>query len=234
MYNSAELDTIKDKYFDEGARPSISTLIYLRDVEKKEALERIRNEAEKVRKEFADKEKLLKLFHEQERLKQVQEQKEALPYSDALAQEICERIAVDELLINVCTDERLPTMRRCNQWLRDNPDFNALYTSAISDRLSVFEEEVIQIADDMSRDFRTVIKNSVERRVPDPEQVARAKLRIEVRFKHLKAGRPSKWGDVSTLITKNDDPFDTSNLSPEELERQIADIEQKSRVRKVA
>ena len=44
-----------------------------------------------------------------------------------------------------------------------------LYKSAIDDRLSVFEEQVIQIADDMSRDFKTVIKNSQEKRIPDSE-----------------------------------------------------------------
>jgi hypothetical protein len=57
----------------------------------------------------------------------------------------------------------------------------------------VFEEQVIQIADDMRHDFRTVIKNGQEKRVPDPDMVARAKLRIDVRFRHLKAFRPQRW-----------------------------------------
>jgi hypothetical protein len=34
---------------------------------------------------------------------------------------------------------------------------------------------------------------------------------------------------VSTLNVKSQDEFDTSNLSAEELEKQIADIERKSR-----
>jgi hypothetical protein len=161
---------------------------------------------------------------------EIAKRKETLPYSDELAQEICERIAVGELLINVCLDERLPTLRRCNQWLNENPDFKALYQSAINDRLNIFEEEVIKIADDMKHDFKTVIKNGQEKRVPDPEMVARAKLRIEVRFRHLKALRPQRWGDSTTLISKSEDQFDPSKLSAEELEKQIADIEHKSRV----
>ena len=136
----------------------------------------------------------------------------------------------------LCLDEHLQTMRRCNQWLKDHSDFNLLYQSALSDRLSVFEEEVIQIADDMKHDFRTVIKNGREKRVADPDMVARARLRIEVRFKHLKAGKPQKWGDVSTLNVKSQDEFDTSNLSADELEAQIAAIEHKAHIssRKVA
>jgi hypothetical protein len=170
---------------------------------------------------------------EAQRQADVSKRKGALPYSDALAQEICERLAVGELLLNVCLDEHLPTMRRCNQWLSEHTDFNLLYQSAINDRLKVFEEEVVQIADDMRHDFRTVIKNGREKRVADPEMVARARLRIEVRFKHLKAGMPQKWGDVSTLNVKSQD--DTSNLSADELENEIASIEHKSHIsRKVA
>jgi hypothetical protein len=165
---------------------------------------------------------------EQERLERIKERKGALPYSDALAQEICERIAIGELLINICLDEHLPTLRRCNQWLQDNVDFKALYDSAINDRLSVFEEELILIADDVKNDFRTVLKNGREKRVADPEQIARARLRIEVRFKWLKALRPARWGDTSTLNVKSQDEFDTSSLSQENLEKEIADIERKS------
>jgi hypothetical protein len=184
--------------------------------------------AEKTKREKAKEQERQRI--ETERMERIQKNKEAVTYSDAIAQEICERIAIGELLINVCRDEHLPTMRRCNQWLREYPEFTTLYQSALNDRLSVFEEEVIQIADDMKNDFRTVIKNGREKRVADPDMVARARLRIEVRFKHLKAGRPQKWGDISTLNLKSADEFDTSSMSAEELEKQIADIENKSRL----
>jgi hypothetical protein len=192
---------------------------------------------EREQKEWEDAQK--KIRDEQEAAEkrvrdELHQRKEVLSYSDSLAQEICERIAVGELLINICEDSHLPTMRRTNQWIREQPAFNMLYQSALNDRLSVFEEEVIQIADDMRHDFRTVIKNGQEKRVPDPDMVARAKLRIEVRFRHLKAGRPQKWGDSTTLTVKNDDPFDTSNLSADQLEAEIAAIENKSRITRVA
>jgi hypothetical protein len=125
-------------------------------------------------------------------------------------------------------------MRQTNRWLREHTEFQQLYQSAINDRLSVFEEQVIQIVDDMRHDFKAVYKNGQEKRVPDPEMVARAKLRIEVRFRHLKAGRPHKWGDATTLTVKNADPLDTSNLSLDQLEAEIAAIENKSRIVKVA
>jgi hypothetical protein len=195
----------------------------------KERLDRERNAREAAEQKIREEQEA----EEQARLKAIQQAKEALPYSDELAQEICERIAAGELLISVCLDEHLPSMRQCNRWLRQYPEFNELYQSAINDRLNIFEEEVIKIADDMRHDFRTVIKNGQEKRVADPEMVARAKLRIEVRFRHLKALRPQRWGETSTLITKSaeDDP---ANFTAEELEKQIAEIESRSRVAKVA
>jgi hypothetical protein len=125
-------------------------------------------------------------------------------------------------------------MRRCNQWLKENLDFQSLFNMSIQDRLFVFEEQVVEIADDMRNDFKTVIKNGKEKRVADPDMVARAKLRIEVRFRHLKAGKPERWGETSTLITKSVDPNDCSNLSTEELEKRLADIEAKNRIMRSA
>jgi hypothetical protein len=167
---------------------------------------------------------------ERERFEKLKAIKENLTYSDKLAEEICSRVASGELLTIICREDDMPTMRRCNQWLKERPEFQGLMDMSKNDRLSIFEEEVIEIADDIKNDFKMVIKNGKEKRVVDPEVIARAKLRIEVRFRHLKSGKPSKWGDVQTLITKSDDPNDVSNLSTDELEKQIAEFDDKNRI----
>jgi hypothetical protein len=171
---------------------------------------------------------------ERERTARLNAIKENLTYSDRLAQTICERISAGELLTVLCREDDMPTMRNCNTWLKEHAEFQALMDMAKNDRLNIFEEEVIEIADDMKNDFKTVIKNGKEKRVADPDMVARARLRIEVRWKCLKSGRPQKWGDVSTLITKSDDPNDATNLSQEELEKRIADMDTKERVFRAA
>jgi hypothetical protein len=74
-------------------------------------------------------------------------------------------------------------VRRVTQWLRESPEFAALYKDSINDRLTIFEEEVIKIADDASRDWREVMRNGRSTRVLDGDAIARAKLRVEVRFK---------------------------------------------------
>ena len=177
---------------------------------------------------------------EQERLKAEQEATEArrqaavfgnkatLPYSEPFAIEICERVSSGELLIDICADEHLPTVRRVTQWLKESQEFAALYKESLNDRLTIFEEEVIKIADDASRDFRDVQRNGRTQRVLDGDAIARAKLRVEVRFRHLKAGNPGKWGDQSTLITKSGDELD--NMPAEELERKLAELELKDAI----
>jgi hypothetical protein len=170
---------------------------------------------------------------ENKRLKEIAKVKEEVQYTEQRAQEICERISSGELLINICLDEHMPTVRRCTQWLKENFDFSMLYKESINDRLTIFEEQVIQIADDARNDFKEVVRGGRTVRVLDSEAIARAKLRVEVRFRHLKAGRPAKWGDVSTLVTKDETNSVMDNMSMEELEKKIASFETKDKVVKV-
>jgi hypothetical protein len=99
--------------------------------------------------------------------------KNEMRYTDQLASEICERISSGELLTVICRDDHMPTMRRCQQWLKDHLKFQTLFNMSIQDRLFVFEEQVVEIADDMRHDFKTVVKNGKEKRVADPDMVAR-------------------------------------------------------------
>jgi hypothetical protein len=159
--------------------------------------------------------------------------KNSIPYSELLAAELCGRISDGELLLSICKEENTPTVRRVNEWLKDHSDFAQLYENAIRDRLVIFEEQTIEISDAMQNDFRTIVKNGKERRVVDPEVIARAKLRVDSRHKYLKAYKPERWGEQSTLNVNNtSDPVADMPLS--ELEAKIAELEHKSNVVKAA
>jgi hypothetical protein len=167
---------------------------------------------------------------ENRRRRTILNKRNELPYTEALAQEVCERISCGELLIIICNDDHLPTMRRCKQWMSEHEDFHALYKESLNDRLDIFEEQVIQIADDASRDFKKVTRNGRTMKVLVGDAIARAKLRVEVRLRHLKAGRPEKWGDTTTRNVNSKDPLDCSNLSTDELERKLAELDIKDRI----
>jgi hypothetical protein len=202
-----------------NTRLSVSTLAYLAEQEKLGAEERLHEEQRKAVDEI-----------NQQRQSELNQLKNTLPFSEPLAIEICERVSSGELLINICIDEHLPTVRRVTQWLRENQDFALLYRDSINDRLTIFEEEVIKIADDASRDFRDVVRNGRAVRVLDGDAIARAKLRVEVRLKHLKAYKPSIWGETSTLNVRSSDPNDIDNMTQEEMDKKIAELETKDAV----
>jgi hypothetical protein len=160
----------------------------------------------------------------------VKREKEAMEYSEAKATEICERVSAGEFLINILKDEDLPTVRRCNQWLKEHSDFKALYDEAINDRLSIFEDEVVTIPDEAAKDYEDIVqKNGETRSILDPTKISGAKLRVEVRFRHLRACKPQKWGDSSTIITKSEGD-DFSNMTLEELENKIHDLTTKNNI----
>jgi hypothetical protein len=215
-------DDINDLF--PGIQPGETRIMPVEEFERRQAEKRKRLILEKEQEELRKRE-------EKEQFKQLLPIRNKLRYTDELAQEICERVSAGELVINICNESHMPTIRRLNQWLRDEQEFQDLYNQSIVDRLSIFEEQVIQIADDVSRDYKEVsTRGGATKRVADPEMVSRAKLRVDVRFKHLKAGKPTKWGDSQTLNVKSEDEYDPSNYSADELEKQIADIENKSRI----
>jgi hypothetical protein len=185
-----------------------------------------------------EKEELKRLYELQEAAKAQahfnaeQERKSQIRYSERLCEEICQRVGGGEFLINICRDECMPLVRNVNQWLKHHADFKALYDDAVSDRLNIFEDEIVTIADESEHDMRLVTKGRKAVKVVDPEVISRAKLRVDVRKAHLKAYRPERWGEQSTLNVNNN-TNDMDNLSADELDKAIEDLEAKDAVQRV-
>jgi hypothetical protein len=150
-------------------------------------------------------------------------------YEDSKANEICERVSGGEFLINICKDEDLPTVRRCHKWLRDHFDLKSRYEDALNDRLLIFEDETITIPDAAAKGTEEVLqKDGTTRDVLDPTKISAAKLQTEVRFRHLRACKPQKWGEQSTIITKSGDEY--ADLTTDELEEKISKLIDKDRI----
>ena len=195
---------------------------------------------EAKRRYEAELRELERLYHMQEeakakaRFKAEQAIKDAIPFSEALALEICHRVSAGEFVNNICKEPDMPTVRSVTMWKKEHHDFKLLYDEAVSDRLDIFEDEVVTIADDSSADTKTVTKAGKQVKVTDGEVISRAKLRVDVRKACLKAFRPERWGEQSTINVNNYDAMDPANMSEEELEKGLADLETKSEVVKAA
>jgi hypothetical protein len=163
-----------------------------------------------------------------------QARKEQIPFSEALVTEICHRVAGGELLALICKEPEMPTTRMVIQWKKEHKEFALLYDEAIRDRLDIFEDDLLIIADDSKQDIKTITKGSKTTKVLDGEVISRAKLRVDVRKAHLKAYRPERWGEQSTLNVNNYDAMDPNNMSQEDVEKALADLEDKESAAKAA
>jgi hypothetical protein len=190
------------------------------------------------RERMCQREELKRLYELQEeakakaRFKAEQARKEQIPFSESLAMEICYRVSAGEFLTVICKEPEMPTTRMVIQWKKDYKEFALLYDEAIRDRLDIFEDEVVTIADESENDFKLVKKSGKQVRVLDAEVISRAKLRVDVRKAHLRAYRPERWGEQSTLNVNNYDATDPDNMSQEELDRVLEELETKNSVLK--
>jgi hypothetical protein len=156
--------------------------------------------------------------------KEIHDAKSAMPYTDAIAIEICERISCGELLIDICLEEHMPYPKTVMEWVSDSrhADFAQLYRQARGHRLDIFEEQIIKISDDATGDLTSNGKTN-------GNAVARAKVKIDTRLRHLRAYRSDRWSESMTV--KNVDASeDLSTLDNIELEKRIAELDKKDRI----
>jgi hypothetical protein len=118
-------------------------------------------------------------------------------FSQAVADEICERIAKGETLSAICKDEHLPAKSTVATWAADNREgFAEQYARARERLLEHWADEIVDIADDASRD--TII-NERGKEVADSEWINRSRLRVDTRKWLLSKLRPDKYGEKLEL-----------------------------------
>lgn len=123
-------------------------------------------------------------------------------YDRATADEICERLASGETLRQVCRSDGMPAESVVRRWNADDRDgFAARYKCAREEGLLAMADEMLEIADDSSRDY-VATENGL---VLDPENVQRSKLRVHARQWLMGRLLPRVFGDrVMQEVTGKD------------------------------
>lgn len=129
-------------------------------------------------------------------------------YNQAVATEICERIAHGQSLRKICADEHMPAVRTIFNWFHMFPEFLQQYTRAKQEQAEAFAEEILDIADESSNDFIEDAATGLKKL--NSEHVQRARLRIDTRKWLMSKMMPKKYGDKLdveqngslTIITK--------------------------------
>ncbi len=68
-------------------------------------------------------------------------------YSEAIAAEICQGLALGQSIRTICNNPDMPEPRSVYRWLIDHPDFAKQYAQAREDAADAFAEEIVEIAD---------------------------------------------------------------------------------------
>lgn len=118
-------------------------------------------------------------------------------YADWLADKICELIKTsDRGLDFLCsTRDDLPDTATVYRWLDRYPDFRDKLDRARKVQADYLMDQNFEIADDSSRDYKVIATRNGFIEVFNPEAVARAKLRIDVRTRFAALIHREKWGE---------------------------------------
>jgi len=128
-------------------------------------------------------------------------------YTNEIANTICTEIATSsKSLRTICNKEGMPCVSTILIWLRDKPEFLTQYTRAKEEQADFLQEEMLDIADDGSNDFMTIVKGDEQYTVENKEWTSRSKLRVETRKWAASKLKPKKYGDKID-VTSNGEPI---------------------------
>jgi hypothetical protein len=131
-----------------------------------------------------------------------------MPFDQAIADQICSRIAEGEPLKPICREDGMPCFATVYKWIRTTPEFAAAMEEARRIGADAIADEVLEIVDDASNDWmeRRDDKGG-EAYVLNGEHVQRSKLRAEYRLKLLAKWHPKKYGEKLALAGDSENPL---------------------------
>jgi hypothetical protein len=143
-------------------------------------------------------------------------------YTEAIAAEICQRIAEGETLNQVCRDAHMPARPTVVSWvLADKKGFADRYARAREIQFETWADEVSEIADDGVNDW---VERETEtgRNIKEynGDHVQRSRLRVDSRKWLLAKLKPERYGDSLKLTGE----LDINHKTDEQLTAQLAQL----------
>ena len=128
-----------------------------------------------------------------------------MAYSDKekskLIDSICLEIERGESVRSILKSEDTPDPTTFYKWIDEDEEKSKQYARACEARADLMFEDILHIADDSSKDTKTVDISGASVEVLDSEHVQRSKIRIDTRRWMLGKLQPKKYGDKLDLTT---------------------------------
>lgn len=118
-------------------------------------------------------------------------------YTDDLANEICGRVSEGQSMRRIAKDDHMPSCVTMFAWLREHEMFLKQYEIAKAECADMYAEEIIEIADDSSKDYEDVADENGATGATrlNSEHVQRSRLRVDARKWVASKLKPKKYGD---------------------------------------
>lgn len=123
--------------------------------------------------------------------------------SEALLEQIFERVAKGESLNRICSELGMPARKTFYEWVAEDETVLRRYEFAMLMRADTYAEETIEIADDSSLDTRV---DDEGREVVNHEYINRSRLRVDARKWYASKLAPKKYGDRIVNEHQGGDP----------------------------
>jgi hypothetical protein len=117
-----------------------------------------------------------------------------MPFDQALADEICERLVNGESLRKICLSDHMPAASTVCLWLTLNDQFAEQYARARDAQADTLADEILDIADDGSNDWMGD-KDEKDGTQYNGDAVQRSKLRVDARKWIAAKLKPKKYGE---------------------------------------
>jgi hypothetical protein len=126
-------------------------------------------------------------------------------FTQAIADEICERLSKGEPLAAVCRDEGMPHPTTFRHWCEADESLAIAYGRAREDGFDAIAVDALNIADQTADDTIRDPENGSER--PNTEWITRSRLRVDTRLKLLAKWDPKRYGDKTLVGSDPDNPL---------------------------
>ena len=113
-------------------------------------------------------------------------------YTPEVAEFICLRVANGESVRRICSDPDMPASSTIFKWLSQQPKFAEQYARAREAQMEVMAQEIIDIADDSSKDTEVGEDGKARQ---NSEWINRSRLRVDARKWLMSKLAPKKYGD---------------------------------------
>ena len=117
-------------------------------------------------------------------------------YTEAIAEDICARIANGETLNSICSDAGMPAASTVRSWAnQDVNGFAALSARAYALGYETLAEECLQIADTPEVGVETTTKPDGSQETREGDMLGHRRLKIDTRMRLLGKWAPKRYGE---------------------------------------